>query len=94
MAILEHSGSRITKTESIKLMFSLIVTFYLTKASKRTKTSLTQLSHYRFELRYYFRQRSIDFFSKIADISKIKKVLVLKVVFSKATYLFALMHQI
>ena len=94
MAILEHSGSRITKTESIKLMFSLIVTFYLTKASKRTKTSLIQLSHYRFELRYYFRQKSTNFFSKNDDISKIKKVFVLKVVFSQATYLFPLMCQI
>ena len=30
---------------SVKLTFSLIATFYLTKTENRTKTSLTQLSH-------------------------------------------------
>ena len=32
-----------------KLIFLLIVTFYLTKTENRTKISLTQLSHYCFE---------------------------------------------
>ena len=32
-----------------KATFSLIVNFYLTKAEKRTKISLIQLSHYCFE---------------------------------------------
>ena len=32
-----------------KLIFSLIVTFYLTKTENGTKKSLTQLSHYFFE---------------------------------------------
>ena len=36
-------------TESAKVMFSEIVTFCLTKTESRTKKSLTQLSHYRFE---------------------------------------------
>ena len=40
MANLEQSGSRISD----------IVTFYLTKTENRTKQSLTQLSHYCFEL--------------------------------------------
>ena len=47
---LEQSGSRIPDAESAKLMFSLIVTFYLTKTKNRTKKSLTQLSQYCFEL--------------------------------------------
>ena len=43
MANLEQSGSRIPDVESAKLMFLLIVTFYLTKTENRTKTSLTIL---------------------------------------------------
>ena len=46
---LEQSGSWIPDALSIKLIFSLIVTFYLTKTENRTKQSLTQLSHYCFE---------------------------------------------
>ena len=34
---------------NIKLIFSPIITFYLTKIKNRTKKSLTQLSHYCFE---------------------------------------------
>ena len=49
MANLEQSGSQIPDAESAKLMFSLIVTFYLTKSENRTKKSLTQLSQYCFE---------------------------------------------
>ena len=39
----------IPNTESAKVMFSVIVTFYLTKTEDRTKKSLTQLSHYCFK---------------------------------------------
>ena len=46
---LEQSGGRIPDTESAKVMFSVIVTFCLTKTENRTKKSLTQLSHYCFE---------------------------------------------
>ena len=49
LANLEQSGGRIPDTESAKVMFSVIVTFYLTKTENRTKKSLTQLSHYCFE---------------------------------------------
>ena len=49
LANLEQSGGRIPDTESTKIMFSVIVTFCLTKTENRTKKSLTQLSHYRFE---------------------------------------------
>ena len=34
---------------SVKLIFSLTVTFYLTKTENRTKKSLTQLSYYCFK---------------------------------------------
>ena len=37
------------RTESAEVMFSVIVTFYLTKTENRTKKSLTQVSHYCFE---------------------------------------------
>ena len=46
---LEQSGSQIPDAWSIKLSFSLIVTFYVTKNGNRTKKSLTQLSYYQFE---------------------------------------------
>ena len=46
---LEQSGVRISETESAKVIFSVIVTFCLTKTENRTKTPLTQLSHYCFE---------------------------------------------
>ena len=46
---LEQSGGRIPDTESAKVMFSVIVIFFLTKAENRTKKSLTQISHNYFE---------------------------------------------
>ena len=49
LANLEQSGGQIPDTESAKVMFSVIVTFCLTKTENRTKKSLTQLSHYCFE---------------------------------------------
>ena len=49
MSNLEQSGSRIPDSWSVKLTFSLIVSFYLTKAKRRTKKSLTQLSYHCFE---------------------------------------------
>ena len=48
-ATLEQSGGRIPDTQSAKVMFSVIVTFCLTKTENRTKKSLTNLSHYCFE---------------------------------------------
>ena len=64
LANLEQSGGRIPDTESAKVMFSVIVTFYLTKTENRTKKSRTQLSHY-WTKNYLF--------AKNADISKIKR---------------------
>ena len=49
LANLEQLGDRIPDTKSAKVMFSVIVTFCLTKTENRTKKSLTQLSYYCFE---------------------------------------------
>ena len=38
-------GARIPDMECAKVMFSVIVTFFLTKTENKTKNSLTQLSH-------------------------------------------------
>ena len=49
LANLEQSGGRIPDTDSAKVMFSVTVTFCLTKTENKTKKSLTQFSHYCFE---------------------------------------------
>ena len=54
LANLEQSGCRNPDTESAEVMFSVTVTFCLTKTENRTKKSLTQLSHYNFEQWYFF----------------------------------------
>ena len=46
---LEQSESRIPDVQSVKRMFSLTTTFYLTKTENRTNKSLTQLSYYCFK---------------------------------------------
>ena len=46
---LEQSGSQIPDAQSVNFIFSLTVTFYLTKTENRTKNSLKQLSHCCFE---------------------------------------------
>ena len=46
LAYLEQSGSGIPDVESVKLTFSLTITFYLPKSENRTKKSLTQSPDY------------------------------------------------
>ena len=46
---LEQSGSQVPDTQSVKLIFSITVTFYLTKTESRIKKPLTQLPHYCFD---------------------------------------------
>ena len=79
-------------------MFSLIVTFYLTKTENRTQKSLTLLSHYckgkGTRVKVLFWQKNADFLKKNPDISKIKGVLVLKVIFSESAYECVLTCQI
>ena len=47
--IFGQPGGRIPDKESAEVMFSVTVTFCLTKTENRTKKCLTQLSHYCFE---------------------------------------------
>ena len=73
----------------------LIATFYLTKTENRTKKSLTKtennskksltpLSHYCFEYCTIFAKKMQIFYEKSDDLSKIKKVLVEKGIFSES----------
>ena len=71
MANLEQSGSRIPDAQSIKLIFSLTVTFYLTKTENRIQISLTQLSHIALSKGTFFTKKML----KCADISKIRRTL-------------------
>ena len=50
MANLQPPESRIPDAWSIKLTFSLIVTFYLTEPKNRTKKSQRQFLYYLFDL--------------------------------------------
>ena len=73
LANLEQSGGRIPDTESAKVMFSVIVTFCLTKTENRTKKSLTQLSYYCFEERYFFGQKTLIFYKKMQTPPKLRE---------------------
>ena len=87
MADLEQSERQIPGSWSVKVTFSLIVFFYLTKTENRTKKSLTQLSYYCFEKGTILaKKKMLVFCKKNADISKIKGVVVLKGTFFKTTY--------
>ena len=57
---------------SLKLIFLLIVTFYLTKTENRTKKSLILLSQYCFEEKYYFCQKAPDFCKKKLPTAKLR----------------------
>ena len=64
MADLHLDSNKVIVNEnvSIKLKFSLTIMFYFTKTESKTKKSLTQLSYYCFEYRYYFCQKMLTFF--------------------------------
>ena len=70
MANLEKSGNRIPGAESVKLTFSLEVTFYLTKTANRIQKSLTELSHYCFKATIFV--KNADFFQKMLTSAKLK----------------------
>ena len=69
---LEQSGGRILDTECAKVMFPVTVTFCITKTQNRTKKPLTELSHYCFEQRYFFGQKSQIFCKKILTSAKLR----------------------
>ena len=64
LANLEQSGGRIQDTESTKVKFPVIVAFCLTKTVNRPKKFLAQLSHYCFEEKYVFGQKTLIFCKK------------------------------
>ena len=57
----EESRSQIPDAEFVELIFSLIVTFFVTKPENRTRKSQTHLSHYCCQEKYYFRQKGLIF---------------------------------
>ena len=91
----EQSRSRIAEAQSVKLIFSLIVTFYLTKTKteNRTRKPLIQLSQYCFGLKVLFWPKEL-FAKRNVDIRKIKRTLVLKGTFSETAFVSVLTYQI
>ena len=92
-ANLEQSGSWIPDTKSVKLIFSLMVTFCPTKTESRSKKFLTQLPHYCFD-KSTILATNVDFLQKNADISKNEKALVQRGISSETTYECVLACQI
>ena len=69
---------------SVQLTFSLTITFYLTKTENGTKKNLYHSSHtIAISKGTIFAKKTITFCQKSADISKVKRALVLKGIFSK-----------
>ena len=84
---LEQLGYRIPNPYSVKLTISFIVTFYLTKNWKQNlKISILAIL---FIVEVLFFSKKCWFFCKI---SKIKKVSVLKGIFSENTYVWILIY--
>ena len=80
---LQQSGSRISDTRSIFLTFSLIAVFYLTNLKTELqifKTALIQFLWVKVLLLKTKKKdkKDVDFLVKNADISKCRKILVLK----------------
>ena len=76
-------------------MFSLIVTFYVTKTENKNKNFLTQLLTLLLSVKVLIKpQKNIDFLQKNADISKIKWASVLKGIFSETKYVRVLTSKI
>ena len=91
---LEQLGKRIPDVLSVKLTVSSAVNFYFTKNENRTKkisnTALTILLW----VQVLLLPENTDFLQKYTDISKIKRTLVLKGIFSKTSYVFVITYQI
>ena len=87
---LEQSRNRILEAWSVKLILSLIITVYLSKTENRTKNFLTQLLIW---VKVLFLTKNADSFPKNADINKVKKVVVLRHIFFKTTYVCIFTYQ-
>ena len=87
MANLKQSGRWIPDIWSVKITFLLIVTFILDKLKTELKSSRKH-SYYTITL-----FKGTIFAKKNADINKIKRVLVLKEIFSETTYVCVLTYK-
>ena len=70
-------------------MFSLIVTFHLTKTASRTKKSLIQPNTsltLLLQVKILFQPKNADFLQRNADDCKIKKALVVKGIITETAY--------
>ena len=83
MANLPPSTSWIPDAWSIKLICSLIVTFYLTEPANRTKKSLTALLLLFWVKLLFLPKKNVLQKIKKSDINKINEVLVIKGIFSE-----------
>ena len=86
MADLEQSERQILGSWSVKVTFSLIVFFHLTKTENRTKKSLTQLSYYCFKKGTILGKKKFGFLQEKCWHQQIKGVVVLEGTFFKTTY--------
>ena len=68
-------------------------TFHLIKCENRTRKSLTQLLHYCFKKKYYFCKKNAVFLQNNGEISKIRKVWILKSIFFETTHECVLTYQ-
>ena len=82
MANLELSGSSIQDAESVKLTFSLKITFYLTKTEKELKNFQHSSHTIALSKGIIFAKKCL-FLQKNADISKIKRIVVPKGIFAE-----------
>ena len=80
---LEQSESWIPDARFVKVLFSLIVFFYLTKTQNRTKSHNSRTIALSKGTIF---AKKCWLFAKNVDISRIKRALVLKGIFSETTY--------
>ena len=80
---MEYSGSRVPDAESVKVMLSLIITFYLTKTEHRTK-KLKHNSHtIALSKGTNFVKKTLIFYEKILTSAKLRGFWYYKVYFLK-----------
>ena len=72
MANLEQSGSRIPDAESVKLRFSSIVIFYLTKTENRTKKSFNTALIILLSVKVLFLPKNSDFLQKMLTSAELR----------------------
>ena len=94
MANLKQSRSRKPDALSVKVIFSLTVTFYLTKTENRTQNSLTQPSNIALNKSTIFVKKRWIFAKKCLKSAKLEKPCCWRVYFYKTTCVFVYTCQI